>query len=563
MSAAESLGGLSRPFKSLQEARKEAQKAILRLWPMGVKYQNYIEEGFDEKLIKGLFRDLHLDVPKSPTDSPTAPAQEARSQDSTKAGKSSDVQQLSATGTKDAPDQPAKGEERKDRIARLLAAKAAKTPAAAPKTAPPATEAKQAASSAPSQDSAPAPSPSAPPKTKTWGEKERLLQQKIAALQKSREAQAQKSAAAEAADAESAQAGSSGLLGPPQAKTASGPAPVSIPTGPRASHPQVAPSLPQPPRPPIPGLALSPNAQPNTSAQKKRPVAADFVEYSSAPGPRKRPFGQARKESSLIIDVTDDESDEGEMDMDIASPVDEPSSIQSSGVPAQRGPSIRDFPPLSDSSQRQMSGPLPSRTPPTGPTNKRRETELDLKEKEIQEMRRKIALAEARRKAKQSSGGSVTPKQAGQTPELKENEASRQAPPERADPAGSSDQPGSAAQKTPEAASTGPSKPPASSHHLDAEQRAGRRGRIVNLDLPRVESSLEEKLNRLKQLRDEEARLQAEIDRGYAEKQKLTEELEQLDTSAESPQANGLGSDSTPGNAFIETNPRGNERQKT
>jgi hypothetical protein len=288
------------------------------------------------------------------------------------------------------------------------------------------------------------------------------------------------------------------------------------------------------------------NAQPHSSSQRKRPVASDFVEYSSGSGAAKRPFGQARKEDSLIIDVTDESDDEEmDMDMDMESPVDEPSPSQSSGTPAQRGPSIRDFPPLTDTfAQRQFSSPVPSPTPPNGPANNRRPAmELNLKEKAIQEMRRKIALAEARRKAKQFSGGLVTPRQAGQTPELKESEVLRLPPTERAESISSPDRPDTpSSQNTPETLSAMPK--PSEALRLGPQQRAGRRGRIVSLDLPLVESSLEEKLNRLNQLRDEQARLQAEIDRSFAEKKKLNDELEQLDTTSlvESPQPNGLES---------------------
>ena len=47
----------------MDEAKKEAQKAILRLWPMGVKYQHYIDEGLDESVVKPLFEALRLESP--------------------------------------------------------------------------------------------------------------------------------------------------------------------------------------------------------------------------------------------------------------------------------------------------------------------------------------------------------------------------------------------------------------------------------------------------------------------------------------------------------------------
>lgn len=548
-------------FKSLQEAKKEAQKAILRLWPLGVKYQNYIDEGFDEKFIKGLFQDLHLDMPKEEPPIQQAgepkPRQDEPSSSTTSRQPSDAEPQQPASAPKETPamsNQSGKGEERKDRIARLLAAKAAKAPVA-PKPAPVATQPKPSVSEVQPQNADPAAAPSVPPKTKTWGEKERLLQQKIAALQKSREAQNQKSTAG-TVDSGSA---SNRAPGPAQASPAVGPAPISIPTGPRASLSQTpvnTQSTPSQPRPFIPGLVLQSNSQPNPSSQRKRPVAADFVEYSSGSGVVKRPFGQARKETSLIIDVSDESGDE-EMDieMDMGSPVDEATPIQTSGFPAQRGPSIRDFPPLSDTfSPRRLASPVPSQTPPNGSANNKwREAELDMKEKAIQEMRKKIALAEAKRKAKLASGGSATSIQTGlTTPELKDDDATRLLSTGRVDATSSPDLNTPSSLETPEGSSERLPRALTASN-LDTSQRAGRRGRIVSHDLPRVESSLEEKLARLRQLREEEARLQAEIDRSVAEKRLLNDELEQLDTttSAESPQRNGLNSNNDSGNPDI------------
>lgn len=240
-----------------------------------------------------------------------------------------------------------------------------------------------------------------------------------------------------------------------------------------------------------------------------------------------------------------------EMDMDVESPVDEPSPIRSGSIPAQRGPSIRDFPPLTNTpAHRAYSSPAPQTPPPGAVNNKTRETELDLKEKAIQEMRRKIALAEARRRAKQPSGGSVTPRQTEQTPELREPETSRPLTAEQVPPTDSPDrQNRSSPQLTPETSSLGVPKR-SETLHPDPLRRAERRGRIVSLDLPRVESTLEEKLDRLKRLQEEETQLRAEIEANVAEKQKLTSELEELGTAtpAQSPQPNGLGSGDGSGN---------------
>jgi hypothetical protein len=155
----------------LPEAKKEAQKAILRLLPHGVKYQTYIEEGFDEKTIRGLFTELNL-VPgrASPPRAQPPPAE-----------KQAVRKDVGPVGAGSAAATSEKTEERKDRIARLLAAQAAKSASVESAKSP----------EAPNQPTAPT---TAPAPAKTRAEKELLLQQKMEALKKSREARAQKAA---------------------------------------------------------------------------------------------------------------------------------------------------------------------------------------------------------------------------------------------------------------------------------------------------------------------------------------------------------------------------------
>ncbi|KAK0671199.1 hypothetical protein QBC41DRAFT_344868 [Cercophora samala] len=509
-------------FNSVPEAKKEAQKAILRLWALGVKYQTYLDEGFDEKVIQSLFGDLHLELPKPAVEkakvgTQTAPSPGAGA-DSPTTAQAQGTQQLESKDTAGAVTK-SKGEERKDRIARLLAAKAAKGPAVVP---PKPTVVPTNPAPVPAPAEAPKPAPPTGPKAKIRGEKERILQEKIAALQKAREAQA--SGAGKAGSQTPAniatvtttpqqQAGGTSnmtlnLAGPK-------PGPLAIQTG----------GL---PTPPIPGLLGPANVQLNTASQRKRPVAADFVDYPSASGSTKRPFGQLRQEASLIIDVSD-VSDDEEMDMDMGSPTDEPSSIQSKdGLTSSRGPSIRDFPPLTNLPQRQLSTPTtPSHTPPTGPAlGGKRHTELTIKEREIQEMRRMIALAEAKRKAKLPLAGSRAQTQSGQTPEPKNVGTTVSSSPAQSDRPTPQLTPEATSMKLPKASDTA---------NLNPAQKAAQHGRLA---------ALEEKRRRLEQLRAEEALLQAEI-----EKELLAAQLDQASTPSdrEAPQNSGhsSGDDST------------------
>ncbi|KAK3949900.1 hypothetical protein QBC32DRAFT_363868 [Pseudoneurospora amorphoporcata] len=525
--------------KTLQTVQKEAQLAILRLLPLGVKYQHYIEEGIDEKVVKKLYNNLHLDIPKpaSETTTTTTSTQKAGPEKMSSpvptSPQTTKVQQQqpapAVSDTAPASEQPSKEESRKDRIARLMAAKAEKAtkPSAVPALKPP---------SAPAPKMAPTPvamtqlnpgfaeakgapavvqekpaGDAAAPKPKL-GPKELLLQQKIAALQKSREAQKQGQANIKS------QAATTGLAD----KAISSPIPnIAASAGLKNGIPQpqaqanvpVAVST-------IPGLQFSgtPNVQPAPPANpRKRPVAADFVEYSSAAASLpKRPFGQIRKETSLVIDVTDGSDDEDmDIDMDMESPTDVTQPTQSVNGNLQRGGPLRDFPPLTDTlPPRQFSSPVPgaqaSNPPATAQNIRRRETELDVKERMIQEMRRKIAEAEAKRKAKKSSAGSQTPTHPEQTPELKDDGGFR-LPTTRQSVSTSSTGPSSITTPVRPASAA----PVLSSPSLPEPPKPS----------PTAKAALEAKMNRLRQLREEQARLEAEIN-GFSE------EPEQPDTNS-------------------------------
>src|SRR6266576_5240599 len=47
-------------LKSLVEARKEAQNAILNLWPLKVRFQDYIDEGIDQEIVRRQFENLGM-----------------------------------------------------------------------------------------------------------------------------------------------------------------------------------------------------------------------------------------------------------------------------------------------------------------------------------------------------------------------------------------------------------------------------------------------------------------------------------------------------------------------
>lgn len=505
----------SKSFASVFEAHNEAKKAILRLLPHGVKYQTYIEEGFDGNVIKDLFTQLNLPsepTPSVPTEKPITTPQGKENQDPKK--QPSPLAQID-TMTK-------KQEERKDRIARLLAEKKAKAAAAssgsnAGMTTEPKSSNGAALTSTPST-----------PTTKlpvTRAEKDRLLQQKIEALHKAREAKnlVLKSASTQVSTPDAQRSA------PPQgpaAATRSSIGPLSAENPPsKSATPQPALSAAQSPRtssfPSGPRTAQQVN-------QRKRPVAADFMDYP--PAGVKRPSLANRQNSSLVISISDDEDDDDDdVEMEVDSPnEDSPAPPQQNLTLPRRGPSIRDYPPLSNkNSAKQISSPLHGASTPGG---KNANVDLKAREDAIANLRRKIEEAEARAKAKPKKG-SVTP----QTPSTGDDAAEKMTKPPVRGVATSSDvdyKNGPTAQLLQEAEAA--STPKASSelsmveHQPDSQSRVG----AASTQLPNKTSKAAEKAERLRRMQEEMMRLQAEIDEDEAGEQDFSDDVEAVPVPA-------------------------------
>lgn len=481
----------TRPFKSLQEAKKEAQKAILRLWPLGVRYQTYIDEGFDEYFIRSLFADLHLEMPQTAKDA----SEQIRAQPATKAGQNknsptSPQNALSSTSSHvnmpeaaaveaqkavTMSDKSGKAEERKDRIARLLAQKTAKPPAPSQQA------------TAVQVSSAPAASSVKP--AKVWGEKELLIQKKMEELKKNRGAQNSRSA---------------GAAVQPQAQ-----APVAdgVDQATRNAKADAVVQL----------LAGGPGSEPvRPSASRKRPVAADFADYSSTTNPPKRAHHQEQQESRLMTDVGEP-SDGEEMDLDTSTP---PSVAPTQRLDTSHRPA-RDFAPLTDTGSRTVSFPANGKN-----------TQLERKEKELQEMKRKLAEALAKKQTKRNGTrpGSQTPQPEGAAAVNGLRSESPGTPLQRLrSSSGPSD--GPSAQLFAEATASLDVPKPSRRGQL-APDMASRRMRIVSLDLPQVDSHLSAKVARLKELQEEIMSIQTEVDMCLSKKSRLAQELEQIDSSA-------------------------------
>ncbi len=554
-------------FRTFEQARKEAKAAVLCLLQLGIKFQDYIDEGFDENVMKGIFAELGLNVTQTsrPGDDPGAttlasikenPQEKSlKKLQETLQGKLQEKLQV-AEPLSDTPsssaEAAAKPEARNERIARLLAAhsKKAATTVTAPK--PPPEEPK------PNQSSQESLLPTASTKSKGASDMNLLLHQKMAALRKQKSSQATPSPTPQDAAIAAAPPSRAGMAGgslgakapltapasasdtqgshspsgqaPSQAKTA---VPENREEDPQQQQVQPDQSRPSPSSP-IPGVVPLGTQNPAPNG-RKRPVASDFDDYSTTVGPPKRPYHLETQDTTFVIDVSDGSDDEDmAMDTDDDTPPGDGPSAQFRHAAGGKGLSLGDFPPLTNTKRSHDSG---SSTPNVSKNGQKQMTELERKEESIQQMKQKIAMFEAQAKQKainKSSSGSQTPKQAAGTPTPDPKDGERDVLRSGSAPTlGSSNaRDSSPGQPTSGAGALPVLKRVNSSNvaRLRNKARAERRGRIVSLDLPRLSRALMEKQERLKNLREEETRLQAEIDSKMAEQNALTEELSQLES---------------------------------
>ncbi|KAG7132960.1 Protein red1 like protein [Verticillium longisporum] len=390
-----------------------------------------------------------------------------------------------------------KAEERKDRIARLLAAKQALSGT---------TTAAVSTGTAGAENS---------------NEKQLNLQQKMVALQKSREARAQKAASRKGSEA--AQPAPSSTtndlpsIPPPSLSVTSTPthplpAKVDIPVTDSA-------------RSVIPGLFMPSTSQhaQSPSNQRKRPVATDFDDYAQA-NIHTRPLGPSRK-SKLVIDVSEGSDDD--VEMEIGSGDESNTNVQTSDHPFRRTTSFRDVPPLSEpAGQRQFSDTGPARvaTPPG---------HLAVMDKQIEAMKRKIALAEARKKLKSALSGSngqpALPKSGGRIPDAAADSDTATPFLRRVQSLDPSLSVGSNTNRSsPVAPETGSIKLPKNRDIARSGSDRLQRVRVLSQSLPGMQSRLQAKKSKLRLLQSQMARLEKEIEQEDAEKRSAEDELDGL-----------------------------------
>ncbi|KAG0650115.1 RNA elimination defective 1 [Hyphodiscus hymeniophilus] len=537
--------------KSVAEYRKKAEGAILNLWSREVRFPDYVEEGLNPDIVGSLFDELGF------SKAPKAAVAESKPTAETHDVKTSEGMSVDMAKVNESPHEV--GLEPRGILVESNGNNANTTMPALP--------------TAPSAETEPT-------------EKEKNLKMKMEALRKSRAERAQKAAAKTNAPLSvvattsqppepslslSAKPSTSNSLttSPPptvqpkiDAKSPSDDLPLkNVQSSDKVESSSATAQTIPPPQTVIPGLFLASTLSPAPlsgttstmlggpqSSQRKRPVAADF-DVPAYPMPYKRPFGQSRNDS-LVIDVSEEEPDSEDEDvaMDLDSQADQDSPLQAAGkLSDQRTAMLQDFPPLTNfPSRRAFMSPHGSAasTPPiiTAPrATLGQPQDLQQTEKKIEELKRKIAAAEAAKAAKRriqkSSSGAATPQfqpnngassTTGDGDIASKVEASLQMQQliNVTDDKVANDQKRLAETQVAEQEKAAELK------RNEAESRRLRRNTLA-ADLPRVDAEVEESQRKLQELREAMAKIEASVQKSMDEKKRMAEEMERLGQEAE------------------------------
>ncbi|KAH7066545.1 hypothetical protein FB567DRAFT_599694 [Paraphoma chrysanthemicola] len=405
------------PVDPLVQMREEAKQFIKLLHSNNVGYRSLANEAIDQEQLRGLYQSLNLPSEPAPILPPkSAPAQPANfavqpvSQSNEEQPKPAPTIKTSvaAVPPKSAPSPV----DRKDYIARLQAAKLAKLSGAAkpspPQTSPPAPAI--AAAVAPVAPAANTPQAATTPTTKppiTEEQRARtteLIKQRLEALKaKTQNTPGQNGTASAPASAQKEQVPSADATQIPLNGNSSTRQPNSLPF------------------PGIPGLFMNPppsfdisGSKPSASIPQKRPAPSDSTGHSTPRGsvtPYTRPLGDSPHgydDEPMIIEVSDDESNGSDMDID------------DEDVPSQPVKTS-----LATKQQRQLPGSLPSfPSRPTSalpdssaistpgsqtPNTEAREQELKKKQDELAVMKARLQkkLAEKREKDREAAAAAL------------------------------------------------------------------------------------------------------------------------------------------------------------
>ncbi|CCU76610.1 hypothetical protein BGHDH14_bghG002813000001001 [Blumeria hordei DH14] len=508
---------------SLSEIKNKAQDAILSLSSHGIQYHTFIREGFKEDVVGKLFEEL--DISKSSDNQIGTTEHEKLSGSSTSQPLDPKIEEPNTMQSANKPSFPI-----------------------------------------PSERS----SSLAPKKPSQMDEKQKTLQSKMEALRKSREARAtaktltkidQESTLTEQQQQEPASTTVENIS-TRQPSPVTSPKPCPIIQSPE-KNPSVMDSLPQAPSLPgheptvqkmrnqeakkasseltIPGLFLASNRTSLSTTpplqspvnQRKRPVASDFDD-SHILGSFKRPFGHNRNEQRFVIDVSDDESEDGDVPMDIESQVDYLSPVcvtdKMNSVTSTTGlPTIPQKPFTPPPNSLVQTPSATSNVPLSTPSI------LLQKQREIQLMKRKIAEAEAQLKAKSTPARAGSPQRSVSVASDTKNLLS---------PANISNNNIDPTKPTHEILEEPRSEPtihnqPASEENKvaistqDISEDKRLRRKIIVANIPLVEAEVEQRQSKLEQLRAEMNKIEAGLKEHLEEKKRLAEEMDRLGNEPE------------------------------
>jgi hypothetical protein len=411
---------VSLPSKSAAQLRVQAQGALLSLAPHNIRYNELVAEGINPAILKQLYEDVGIRIatPQPSKPAVVAPVEKpAKLESSVQAKTPKEPTRLENNNVSQqptpsaAPSNSGKPMERKELIAKMLAAKAAK--ASQPTTPKEVSEEIQPAATAPSLSITPSSEKTeengAPVKEKNKAQTE-LARQRIEALKKQALLKSQQRA--QQLSQASKEVQPSVPLNPVPAVH------HPLPVRPPAPHPSETTGLPglsltelnpevesQTPSTGPAGIAVdaTPLARAN---QRKRPLASDFDDAGTT---QKKHFQAAAPyadddSDKLIIHISDDESlygdDEGE-DMDVDSSPDQDPAPVTISTPLSVAQ-----PPL----QKSLSGTWASTSTPQAPSRPGDQEQMRQKNLEIQALHRKIAELEERRKAKLAASRTQSPR---------------------------------------------------------------------------------------------------------------------------------------------------------
>jgi hypothetical protein len=531
------------PMDIIQQHRDHAKQFIKLLHSNNIGYRTLAKEPLDLEQLRGLYQSLNLpsepapilppkavsmEKPKAPVQASVSPAVQPLSRDPSQQQKPAPTLKTNISAVPPTSAAPSPVIDRRDYIARLQAAKLAKQAGASktspPRATPPATVARPPQPAPlPAKPPQPATAPNAkPPVTdEQRARNTELIKQRLEVIKAQKNmVPATNGTTSASSSAQKHQSVRSG------AEQVARPAPPSTSTPNNQSY--------VPPFPGIPGLFMNPppsfDSGASRSIPQKRPAPSDST-VSTPRGsvtPYTRPLGDsphAYHEEPMIIEVSDDESNGSDMDIDDDQPPSRSAVISPTNNRHQLSGSILDFPAQPTSGFPGSSGVS---TPGSQtPTTHAREQELKKKEDELAAMRMtlKRKLAEKREKDKAAAAAAVASSSASQsqptTTTSVQNDLTRSSNPVYGSSQSLRAQPGSASSDTLNDAS-----------ELIRDVKRRRREEI-QARLPSFDAELAMNTNKMAQLMREMELLKAQNDKITEDKERLTSELENLGVDTE------------------------------